>query len=162
MQTNHEIHNDREELEIAVFSVGNLLCGLDIAEVKEIDKNVDVTAVEPAPPYVAGIVNLRGQIVTVIHLRTRLGLEGSPAGSGGRHIVVNAGDELIGLTVDAVEDIILIDRAQMHPAPPNMKPTLSRFVRGVIQRYDDLVLILDVQQLTRTEAADRLQEAATL
>jgi len=144
-----------EQHEIAVFQLAHLVCGLNIADVQEINKDLDVTTVYQAPDYVAGIINLRGQIVSIIDLATRLGLQHRQGHSGGRNVIVNAQGERIGLIVDEIDDIITVDSQHILPRPPNINAWLRSFVQGVVQRGSELVLILDVEALTRIDANDQ-------
>lgn len=149
-----------EQSEIAVFQLADLVCGLNISDVQEINKNIDVTAVYQAPDYVAGIINLRGQIVTIIDLAKRLGMQKKRLHSGGRNVIVNSQNERIGLIVDAIDDIISIDKHSILPRPPNIDSTLRDYVQGVVQRGSDLVLILDVEALTRVGHNDLRHETS--
>ena len=148
--------------EIAVFQVAHMVCGLNIAEVQEINKDLDVTKVYQAPDYVAGIINLRGQIVSIIDLAARLGLQKQQFNTSGRNVIVNAGGERIGLIVDEIDDIISVENRQILPRPPNIDGQLRNFVRGVVQRGSDLVLILDVEALTRVDKNNMAQGAGAM
>ena len=151
----------QERNEIAVFQLAHLVCGLNIADVQEINKDLDVTAVYQAPHYVAGIINLRGQIVTIIDLATRLGLKNQRANTGGRNVIVNTQNERIGLIVDEINDIISVENHQILPRPPNIDNSLRNYVRGVVQQGSELVLILDVEALTRVDNNNHGQQAGT-
>lgn len=140
-----------EQIEVAVFMVGDLICGLDIAEVREINKDLDLTYVDKAPDYVAGIINLRGHIVSIIDLRQRLELSAVETNDKRRNVIVYDGEEQIGLIVDDVDDIISVATDKVSPPPPNMDEKLGRFVNGVVQRGQDLVLLLDVTRLTQVD-----------
>ena len=95
--------------ELVLFSVGNLLCGLDIRQVQEINNRLEITSVHHAPPYVRGVVNLRGQLITVIDLRRKLGMAALETQVDMRIIVARGQDGTVGLLVDRVADIVEID-----------------------------------------------------
>ena len=82
-----EVHNDTVEL--ASFFVGEALCGMDILKVQEINKLIEMTRVPQAPEYVLGILNLRGEIVTIIDLGKKLGLKSTEISDKTSNIIVN-------------------------------------------------------------------------
>ena len=100
---NKQIGN--KTVELATFYVGDSLCGMDILKVQEINKLLEMTEVPLAPDYVKGILNLRGQIVTVIDLGSKLNLADTDTGSDTRNIIVNSNGEYIGLLVDRIGDV---------------------------------------------------------
>ena len=98
------ISKHNQSVELATFYVGDALCGMDILNVQEINKLMDMTQVPQSPGYVTGILNLRGQIVTVIDLGIKLGLPSTDLSESTRNIIVNADNEYIGLLVSRISD----------------------------------------------------------
>jgi len=132
---------------LALFESGNLLCGLDIAHVQEINKNIAVTVVPRAPDYVRGVINLRGEIVTVVDLRRKFGFEPLADEADMQIVIVRQGEENIGLLVDAVADVVLADERDVEPSPSNMAGVTGRFFRGIYKLEHSLVAILDIDEL---------------
>jgi len=132
---------------LALFESGNLLCGLDIAHVQEINKNIAVTVVHRAPDYVRGVINLRGEIVTVVDLRRKFGFEPLADEADMQIVIVRQGEENIGLLVDAVADVVLADERDVEPSPSNMAGVTGRFFRGIYKLEHSLVAILDIDEL---------------
>lgn len=129
-------------LQFAVFRVGEHLCALSIDAVHEISRIVAPTPVHEAPDYVRGIINLRGQIVTVVDLRRKLGLPPPPPGSSQRNLVVKSDQELVGLLVDEVDDIVEVPPRDLLPVPPNLVGEFGNHLGGVYQLEGELALLL--------------------
>jgi purine-binding chemotaxis protein CheW len=134
-------------IQAAVFRVGRYVCGLFIASIQEINKNLLFTPVHEAPDYVRGIINLRGNIVTVIDLRRKLGLEPMTLQQSTRNVIVKLDREMVGLLVDAVDDIVELDPASILPTPPHLARELGDAFDGVVQLGNDLVAILQLGYL---------------
>jgi purine-binding chemotaxis protein CheW len=134
-------------LELTAFTVGDLLCAIENAKVREISVLRPVTAVHHAPFHVRGVVNLRGQIMTVIDLGVRLGIGPVPEDRKARILVVRAGDEDVGLLVDGVEDVLTADPVNLEPPPSNIKGVSGSFFRAVLKGREDLVTIVDLKRI---------------
>ena len=133
------------EVELATFYVGDLLLGADIQQVREINRLLDYTPVPQAPSYVRGVINLRGEVVTVVDLRAILGLGETTVGKTTRNVIVQSMGEQIGMLVDRVADTIRVPADQFDPMPPNVSGTDCRFFRGVHRQENQLVVVLDVE-----------------
>jgi purine-binding chemotaxis protein CheW len=134
----------------ASFLLGKAAFGVDTAQVQEVVRLGNLTPVHHAPNYVVGIRNLRGRIVTVIDLRTRLGLGCVAASAECRIFIVEGQGEPIGLLVDQVADTIDINSADIHPAPSNVNGVQSRYLRGVYRTGPRLVALLDLPAILQT------------
>jgi len=108
-------------MEIAVFYVGHLCCGLDILEVQEITRIHNYTPVHGGPPYVTGLVNMRGQIITLVDVRLRFGLPAEPLSMPCWSIIVPVAGQMVGLLVDSVGDVIHAEPEAVRPPPSNQK-----------------------------------------
>lgn len=134
-------------LELTVFSVGNLLCALENLRVREISGMRPLTRVYHAPPHVRGVVNLRGQIMTVIDLGVRFGIGPVPLERKTRILVVPSGEEDVGLIVDSVEDVLNADPDDVEPTPSNIGSVSGHFFRGILKSSDDLIGLVDLDRL---------------
>ncbi len=139
------------EFSVATFYVGDALFGMDIRKIQEINKITDFTKVPKAPPYVLGIINLRGRIVTVIDLGRKLGLPPTGRGPASRNIIVNSHDESVGLFVDGIADVIGVETDTLLPPPSNLKGAQGRFLQGVFKTANQLITILDVETVLGAE-----------
>jgi purine-binding chemotaxis protein CheW len=132
------------EIEYVTFYVGNLLIGVDIQHVEEINRQVNVTPVPHSPPHVRGVINLRGEVVTVVDLRKVLDMGETEVNQNSRTVVVNSGSEEIGLLVDRVADVMQARTDQIDPPPANISGVDGRFFKGVYKLDKSLLIVLDV------------------
>jgi purine-binding chemotaxis protein CheW len=139
-------------IELATFYVGQALCGMDILKVQEINKLMEMTKVPQAPDYMVGILNLRGQIVTIIDLGQKLGLGGVEISNESRNIIINAPGEHVGLLVTKISDVIMADPDKIEPAPANMSGAQGSFFTGVYKTENKLIGILDIREVLRIES----------
>lgn len=138
-------------VEMATFYVGKALCGMDILNVQEINKLMDMTTVPQSPDYVMGILNLRGQIVTIIDLGKKLDLGNTELNEMSRNIIVNCKDEHIGLLVSRISDVVEADMDKMEPPPANIGGVQGKFFKGVFKTKERLIGILDVEKVLENE-----------
>ncbi|MBY0558719.1 chemotaxis protein CheW [Hyphomicrobium sp.] len=119
-------------LEVLAFRVGNQDFGIDVVAVREIRGWTPATPLPHAPSFLCGVVNLRGIVLPIVDLAARLGFP--PAEPTARHaiVVTQQGEQVIGLLVDGVSDILTIDLAQVQPTPEVASDMAKSFVRGVI------------------------------
>jgi purine-binding chemotaxis protein CheW len=136
--------------ELVLFVTGSLLCGLDVAQVQEISRELAVTPVHRAPPYVRGVLNLRGQLLTVIDLRRKLGVESSALAPGMRIVVVKAKRGVVGLLVDSVADIVRVEPSELQPPPANLKEVSGDYFAGVYLMERGLAAVLDLETVLRS------------
>lgn len=141
------ISEQNKSVELATFYIGDALCGMDILNVQEINKLMDMTQVPQSPGYVTGILNLRGQIVTVIDLGIKLGLPSTDLSESTRNIIVNADNEYIGLLVSRISDVVEANWEKVEEPPANIGGVQGAFFKGVFKTKDRLIGILDVNKV---------------
>jgi purine-binding chemotaxis protein CheW len=144
---------NRSTVELATFYIGEALCGMDILKVQEINKLMDMTKVPQAPSYVTGILNLRGQIVTVIDLGKKLGLTCLELNESVRNIIVNSENEYIGLLVSSISDVVEAQWDKVEDPPANIGGLQGAFFKGVFKTQDRLIGILDVNKVLADDNA---------
>lgn len=144
-----EIHGDTVEL--ASFYVGESLCGMDILKVQEINKLIEMTRVPQAPEYVMGILNLRGEIVTIVDLGKKLGLKSTEISDKTRNVIVNSNGEHIGLMVEKISDVIQADWEKVEAPPANIGGVQGKYFIGVFKTEAHLIGILDVEKVLEEE-----------
>jgi purine-binding chemotaxis protein CheW len=143
--------NRQKNIEMATFYLGDALCGMDILKVQEINKLLEMTEVPQAPDYVKGILNLRGQIVTVIDLGKKLGLSMTDMGTHTRNIIVNSNNEYIGLLVDQIGDVERTDWDKIESPPANIGSLQGKYFEGVFKKDKSLIGILNVEEVLKEE-----------
>ncbi len=139
-------HNAKAQ-ELTIFQVADLSCGLDISDVQEINKHIDITKAYGSPAYVRGIINLRGEIVTVIDLRQKFGIEMEEINENMRIVIVESQGENIGLLVDRIDDIVIADPQLIEPPPSNVSGVTGEYFTGVLKTDNSLITILDIHNL---------------
>lgn len=142
-----------EDTEIIVFRVGDITIGLPITEVREIFKSPSITPVHTAFSYVKGVINLRGSIVTIIDLSKRMGLPINQNTKAVHIVLVEFGEELIGLLVDGIEDSVFARGEDFFAVPATVNGADSDFFRALFRREEDLVAMLNLDNTLDTEAA---------
>ncbi len=138
-----------QTLELATFYVGDALCGIDILQIQEINKQIEVTIVPQSADYVTGVLNLRGKIVTVIDLGKKIGLSDIKYNKDSRNIIVNSEDEHIGLLVDRISDVMVADSAKIEPAPANIGGLKGNYFQGVFKTDTSLIGILKIEEVLK-------------
>lgn len=142
---------DENTRELAIFMVGDMPCGLDTSIVQEIIKNLQITVVHQAPPYVKGVINLRGEIATVIDLRTKFKMEPYDSKQSMEIVVVRHGDESIGLLVDRVNDVVIANKNDISPPPSNVGNITGVFFDGIFTMEQELVSVLNPDELLKDQ-----------
>lgn len=134
------------EQQIATFYVGNLLMGVDIRQIQEINRHLDITRVPLAPSFVEGVANLRGEVVTIINLRSVLGLTPAPDVEH-RYVVLQSPTEAIGLTVDRIADVLSIPAEDFVAPPASVEGVEGRFFEAVCALQQELLVLLNVDEI---------------
>jgi purine-binding chemotaxis protein CheW len=141
--------------QFCTFLLDGLLFGLDVERVQEVIRYQPLTPVPLAAPRIAGLINLRGQIVPAIDLRLQLGMTPRPAGLLPTNVVVRAPDGPLSLLVDEVGDVLTVAGGRLEPPPDSLDPAARRLLRGVCQLPHGLLLVLDDQAaITGKESND--------
>ena len=133
------------------FTVGATAYAIGEGFVTELDRVPKVTPVPRTPAWLRGVTNLRGDILSVVDLRVYLGLGPTPAATG-RMLVLRLplDDFSLGLLVDAVDGIVTVDEAAIHPPASTLEGTLAPFLKGMAVVADQLVAVLDLERLLRS------------
>jgi purine-binding chemotaxis protein CheW len=140
-----------EGQQFCTFHLGSLYLGIEVLQVQEVIRPQEMTRVPLAPRAVTGLINLRGQIVTAIDLRRRLGLADRPAGTEAMNVVVQTDEGAVSLMVDEIGDVLEVT-AEAFEAPPETLPAEARGLsRGVYKLRDGLLLVLDTRRALELE-----------
>lgn len=140
-----EKSNASPQREFVSLWIDNQLLGVPVEVVQEV-LNPQVVARTPrARPEIAGLLNLRGQIVTAVNLRRRLGFPESEDDTRLKNVIVRHGDESFSLLVDQVEDVIGVASDGIGPVPPTLDSRWKSVTTGVCQLEDRLLIILNVE-----------------
>jgi purine-binding chemotaxis protein CheW len=146
--------------EYATFYVGTTLMGVDIQQLQEINRQMQLTPVPLASPTVRGVINLRGEVVTVMDLRVIMGLQPTEITSKTGNVIVKSNGEQVALLVDRIADVVLADTDQLEPAPANVHGIEGRFFKGIYTLESELLVILDTEETLASEYCESINTPA--
>ncbi|HWQ43435.1 MAG TPA: chemotaxis protein CheW [Desulfosporosinus sp.] len=135
------------EEQLVTFSLGSEEFGVDIMCVQEIIRIPPITRVPKAPVYVEGVINLRGNVIPVISLRTRFGMPRVEETDLSRIIVLQVQTKVFGIRVDAVTEVLHLDSEGIEPPPPIALGMDAQFIRGVGKIGERLLILLALDQI---------------
>lgn len=144
---NQQIGMATDGSQFLTFNLGEELYGVDILQVQEIKGYTAVTRIPNMPAHIKGVLNLRGTIVPIIELRTKFGMPTIDYTMFTVIIVVVVRDKVMGLVVDAVSDVLNIDKKDMQPPPQFGAKVDVKFLSGIGKSGDKLVALLDMNCL---------------
>jgi purine-binding chemotaxis protein CheW len=142
-----------EMRQLATFTVDDLLFGIEVYKVQEVIRYQQMTSVPLAAHGAAGLINLRGEVVAAIDLRTRLGLPPRPEGVFPMNVVVRVDDEPVSLLVDAIGDVAHVSSDQFEEPPETMTGPGRALITGAYKLDNRLLLALDVARAVDLELA---------
>jgi purine-binding chemotaxis protein CheW len=134
------------------FLLDGMLFGVEVPCVQEVIRYLPMTRVPLASRVISGLINLRGQIVTAIDLRTRLGLPDRPAGKSPMNVVVRNGDDAVSLLVDEIGDVIKVSGETFEPSPETLAASARSLIRGTYKLEGRLLLVLNIAEVTQVPA----------
>lgn len=144
------------------FYLGELFLGVDVLEVQEVLLYQEMTRVPLASREILGLINLRGQTVTAIDLRRRLGLPDLPEEAEPPfNVVICSEDGAVSLLVDEIGDVIETDEADFEAPPETLDPSLKELVCGVFKLENQLLAVLDVERVVDTNSRLRSTQLNT-
>ncbi|MBX9582818.1 MAG: chemotaxis protein CheW [Gemmataceae bacterium] len=141
-----------DDQQVCTFLVDGAAFGIDVREVQEVIRFQELTRVPLAPPEVRGLINLRGQIVTAVDLRRRLGLPDRPPGDLPVNVVVRTPDGAVSLLVDEIGEVLGVPAAAFERPPDTLRGPARDLIRGAYKLAGRLLLVLDTRQATAPPA----------
>jgi purine-binding chemotaxis protein CheW len=150
------------EEQFLTFRLDGQEYGIAILKVQEIKGWDKMTPIPNSPPYVKGVLNLRGVIVPVFDLRLRFGLPETVRDAFTVIIVVNIGGRMAGIVVDAVSDVINVSLEQQCAAPEYEGQQNREFIKGFAQVEDKLLILLDIDRMVNPEALEQSEAVASV
>jgi purine-binding chemotaxis protein CheW len=141
-----------ELTQLVSFHLDNEEYGVEVLKVREIIRMVNITHMPNTPPYVEGIINLRGKVIPIISMRKRFGLMDMESNNLSRVIIMDIGGELLGFTVDAVSEVIRVSANEIQPAPTVASGGIGQeYIEGVINHADKLLVLLNLDMMFSNE-----------
>lgn len=141
------MNTDIHEIQIACFRLGDDLYAVDIMRIKEIIRPQKLTALPKSPPFVEGVLNLRGTVIPVIDLRKRFDFPISVHDKNTRLLIVTLGRQLLGLGVDEVTEVITVHVKDIKPPPQVVNGVSTEYLVGVCLAKDSLIMLLNLDKI---------------
>ncbi len=148
-----------ESTQVVSFKLGPEEYGVDIAQVQEINRMVAVTHVPRAPVFMEGVINLRGQLIPIIDLRTRFGMPRAEHTKNTRIVVTEIGTKRVGMVVDSVSEVLRLPVDAIEPAPDMISGVDTEYIRGVGKIDDRLIILLDLAKIVTGSEKRELETA---
>lgn len=144
--------------QLVKFSVADQNFGVNINQIYQIIKPQEVFKVPNTPPFIEGLINLRGKVLTVFNLRKRFNMPEKANDEDTKVLIVNMNDMLLGFTVDSVTEIVRINDEDIEDTPTTLKNFDRRFLSGVGKLGDKLILLLDLEKVLTPDEELQVQE----
>lgn len=145
-------------MQFVTFRLGKETFAVGVGQVREIGRVEEITHVPKMPDFIEGVMNLRGQITTVIDLRKRIGIDGVERTDQSRIIVAEVGESQLGLVVDSVQDVIKVSQEMISPPPKTVARKVdASFLTGICKLQERLIMLLDLDKVF----SDKEMEAIT-
>ena len=149
----------QKEYQLVVFTLGKEEFGVDISQVREIVRLVQITYLPKAPDFIEGVVNLRGQVLAVIDLAKRIGIKSNERGEDTRIIVVEVGDNTVGMLVDSVSEVLRLPSEFVDDVPSLVDTEVpEHYIRGVGKLEDRLLVLLDLNKILTPEEFQHVEK----
>ena len=150
-----------EVFQWVTFKLENETYGVNVMQVQEVLRYTEIAPVPGAPDYVLGIITLRGNVVTVIATRLKFGLMPAEVTDSSRIIIIEAEKQVVGILVDSVAEVVYLKASEIDDAPSVGTEESARFIQGVSNRKDDLLILVDLNKLLSDNEWDELSQFAS-
>lgn len=157
LNVTREASND-QVIQWVTFRLADEVYGTEVMQVKEVLRLSEITPVPGAPDYVLGIINLRGNVVTVLDTRRRFGLPEKEPDEASRIVIMEAGDQVFGMLVDSVAEVVYLKASEIESSPNVGNEESARFIQGVYSHDGELLILVDVNKLLTEEEWQDLAE----
>jgi purine-binding chemotaxis protein CheW len=142
------------------FSLGDEHYAIDILTVKEIRGYETVTKIANAPPFIKGVINLRGDIVPIVDLRIKFNVGQATYDEFTIVIVLHIGNRIVGIVVDGVSDVVSLSREQLRPPPDFGVAFNSRYLLGLATVNEQMIILVDINELISSDELELFDTAA--
>ena len=156
LSANKNADSNDEVLQWVTFKLEEETYGINVMQVQEVLRYTEIAPVPGAPSYVLGIINLRGNVVTVIDTRARFGLMGAEVTDNSRIVIIEAEKQVIGILVDSVAEVVYLRSSEIDSAPNIGTEESAKFIQGVSNRDGELLILVDPNKLLNDDEWDEL------
>ncbi len=138
---------DDQVLQYVTFRLDDETYGIDVMQIQEVLRYSEIAPVPGSPEYVLGIINLRGNVVTVIDTRRRFGLSDADITDTSRIVVMESGDQVMGILVDSVAEVVYLKTSEIEAAPNVGSEESARFIQGVCNKNGELIILVEFDKM---------------
>lgn len=147
----------KDHLQVVSFSLAHEEYAIEITKVKEVILLAGITRVPQMPPWIEGVINLRGSVIPVVDLRKRFALEVGKADDHTRILIARPSGRVVGFIVDAVSQVLKIRRSDVQPPPETIAGIAQRYLQGIARFGDErMIIILDVESVLDPEELEAM------
>ena len=150
------VGGDDEVLQWVTYRLGDETYGINVMQVQEVLRHTEIAPVPGAPEYVIGIINLRGNVVTLIDTRARFGLPEGDITDNTRIVIIEADEHVVGIMVDSVAEVVYLKSSEIDSAPNVGTEESTKFIQGVSNRDDELLILVDLNRMLNDDEWDEL------
>jgi len=147
-----------EVLQWVTYRLGEETYGINVMQVQEVLRYTEIAPVPGAPDYVLGIINLRGNVVTVIDTRSRFGLPPSETTDNTRIVIIESDEQVVGILVDSVAEVVYLKTSEIDSAPNVGTEESAKFIQGVSNRDGELLILVDLNKLLTDDEWDEVSK----
>jgi purine-binding chemotaxis protein CheW len=147
-----------DDIKVIIFQLKDEEYGVEVEQVRSIERVEHITRVPSTPDFVEGVINLRGVVTPIIDLRKRFNIEGIKHSEMTRVIIVTVGSMEVGLVVDAANDVIDIPKGAIEPPPVVVGGMEAEYIRGVAKLEKRLLILLNLDKVLNPEELEEVQE----
>lgn len=160
MKTNAVIDKGAEDpvLQWVTFRLDGETYGINVMQVQEVLRYTEIAAVPGAPSYVLGIINLRGNVVTVIDTRHRFNLSDGDITDNTRIVIIETDRHVIGILVDSVAEVVYLRQSEIEIAPNVGNEESAKFIQGVCHKNNELLILIELNKLLTGEEWQELED----
>ncbi len=158
--TDSVLGSTSEEIQVVAFYLQEEEFAVDIQQLREVLKFTDITPLPRTSDFIEGVINLRGEVIPVIDLRKRFGMEQKEKDDRTRIIIVEIDSNLIGLIVDQVSEVLHLTNDQIEPPPGDVTGTRTDFIMGIGKIGQRLIILLNPTEIVTATEKIQLEKAA--
>jgi purine-binding chemotaxis protein CheW len=149
--------SDDPMLQWVTFRLDNETYGINVMQVQEVLRYSEIAPVPGAPSYVLGIINLRGNVVTVIDTRQRFGLDSADVTDNTRIVIIEADKQVVGILVDSVAEVVYLRQSEIETAPNVGNDESAKFIQGVCNKNGELLILVELDKMMSEEEWSELE-----
>ena len=148
---------DIQEIQVACFRLGEDIYALDIMRIKEIIRPQKLSHLPKTPPFMEGVINLRGTVIAVIDLRKRFDMPQRELDSASRLLIVRVAGQAMGLVVDDVTEVVTVPVKDLKPPPRLSEGNIHEYLLGVCLIQESMVMLLNLDKLLSPNEVNQLR-----